>query len=723
MGGHRSNRGAQEGEGDRPERRPVPTTRGPSARSPGAFRLATDLTPQGDQPEAIGKLVEWIRAAARHQVLLGVTGSGKTFTMAQVIAQVQRPTLVLAPNKTLAAQLFNEFRELFPDNAVEYFVSYYDYYQPEAYIARSDTYIEKDAQINDRIDRLRHAATHALVTRRDVIIVASVSCIYGLGSPGAYQTMGVTLETGAPADRDELLRALARIQYVRNDVDVRRGTYRVRGDTLDIVPSYEEHRAVRVEWFGDTIEALREIDPLTGEVLQTLPSVTIHPRSHYVTPEAEMARALEGIAAELAQRLAELRAAGKLLEAQRLEQRTRYDLEMMREVGVCSGIENYSRHLDGRAPGEPPHTLFDYFPPDSLLIIDESHVAVPQLGGMYRGDRSRKDVLVEHGFRLPSAVDNRPLRFEEFTANQPITIYASATPAEWELAQAGDRAEQVIRPTGLVDPAVEVRPARTQVQDLLGQIRPVIARGERVLVTTLTKRMAEDLTEFLGEAGVRVRYLHSDIDTLDRAEILHELRTGAFDVLVGINLLREGLDLPEVSLVAVLDADKEGFLRSERSLIQTAGRAARNLQGRVILYADHATDAIGRAMAEMERRRSRQAVWNEAHGITPRSVTKKVHDALRQLCDADYVDVTAEARAEYGGGKNVTRQIQELRQQMREAVKDLRFEDAAEARDAIRGLEALELGLEEPARPAGAGRRAGDPGVHPRTRRPARGRP
>ncbi len=680
----------------------------PAASDPGRFRLVSEFSPAGDQPDAIRTLVEGLRGGARHQVLLGVTGSGKTYTMAKVIEAVQRPTLVVAPNKTLAAQLFGEFRRLFPGNAVEYFVSYYDYYQPEAYIPRTDTYIEKDADINERIDRLRHAATHALVTRRDAIIVASVSCIYGLGSPLTYDEMGVVLRPGDRLERDDLLRRLARIQYARNDADLRRGTYRVRGDTLDVIPAYEETRAVRVEFLGDAIEAIREVDPLTGEVFGALPRVTIHPKSHYVTPQEQMERALRTIGEELTERLAGLRGRQKLLEAQRLEQRTRYDLEMMREVGACAGIENYSRHLDGRAAGVPPHTLLDYFPPDSLLIVDESHVTVPQIGGMFRGDRSRKEVLVEYGFRLPSALDNRPLTFEEFEARAPVAIYASATPAEYEMEKAGGRvAEQVIRPTGIVDPPVEIRPARTQVQDVLGEIRTRAERKERVLVTTLTKRMAEDLTEFLADAGVRVKYLHSDVETLDRATILRELREGVFDVLVGINLLREGLDLPEVTLVAILDADKEGFLRSERSLIQTAGRAARNTAGRVLFYAEQETGSIRTAISEMERRREKQLAWNREHGITPETIRSAIPEGLRALCEADYVDLQVrEPRAEYRGG-DVTKKVAALRETMRHAAKELRFEDAAKARDEIKRLEAMELGLEEPG--AGQGRRE-DPG-------------
>ncbi len=709
---------------EKDERRPS----GGPAEGSGRFRLVTEYRPAGDQPGAIRTLIEGVKGGARHQVLLGVTGSGKTFTMAQVIEATQRPTLVIAPNKVLAAQLFSEFRRLFPENAVEYFVSYYDYYQPEAYLPRTDTYIEKDADINERIDRLRHAATHALVTRRDAIIVASVSCIYGLGSPLTYDAMGVALKPGDRLERDDLLRRLAQIQYARNDLDFRRGTYRVRGDVLDVIPAYEETRAVRIEFLGDEIEAIREVDPLTGEVFGSLPRVTIHPKSHYVTPGEEMGRALRTIGEELEERLAWLRERQKLLEAQRLEQRTRYDLEMLREVGACPGIENYSRHLDGRKAGEPPHTLLDYLPPEALLVVDESHVTIPQVGGMYKGDRSRKEVLVEYGFRLPSALDNRPLRFEEFEARAPVAIYASATPADYELEKSEGRvAEQVIRPTGIVDPPIEIRPARTQVQDLLGEIRTRAARKERVLVTTLTKRMAEDLTEFLADAGVRVKYLHHDVETLDRATILRELREGVFDVLVGINLLREGLDLPEVTLVAILDADKEGFLRSERSLIQTAGRAARNVSGRVILYAEQETGSIRTAISEMERRRQKQIAWNREKGITPETIRTAIPDGLRALCEADYVDLEVrEPRSEYRGG-DVTKRVAELREKMRRAAKELRFEDAAKARDEIKRLEAMELGLEEPdaatrRRPSTGSGRGGDEARGAVGKR-ARGRP
>jgi excinuclease ABC subunit B len=573
-------------------------------RDQGQFKLVADFQPQGDQPQAIDKLVKGLQANRRHQVLLGVTGSGKTFTMANVIARVNKPALVIAPNKTLAAQLYNEFRELFPENAVRYFVSYYDYYQPEAYVPSTDTYIEKDASINDEIDKLRHSATKALLERRDTLIVASVSCIYGLGSPEAYFEMMVYLEEGMIINRDQMLRKLVDIQYQRSDYDFHRGTFRVRGDIVEVFPAYEDRSGLRIELFDETIESISEIDPIRGKILRRVDKATIYPASHYVTGEDRMKKAVLGIRHELKDRLAELRAQHKLLEAQRLEQRTLYDLELLEEMGFCPGIENYSRHLTGRQPGEPPPTLLSYFPSDFLLFIDESHVTVPQIGGMYRGDRSRKETLVEYGFRLPSALDNRPLNFDEFVSMLNQTIYVSATPANYELERSERSVvEQLIRPTGLMDPAIIVRPARTQVDDLLDEIRRRVERKERVLVTTLTKRMAEDLTEYYQDLNVKVRYLHSDIETIERVEIIRQLRMGQFDVLVGINLLREGLDLPEVSLVAILDADKEGFLRSDRSLIQTIGRAARNVYGTVILYADSITDSMKRAIDETERRR------------------------------------------------------------------------------------------------------------------------
>ena len=562
------------------------------------FELKTEYQPRGDQPQAIHELEQGLRRGDHHQVLLGVTGSGKTFTMANVVDRVQRPTLVLAPNKTLAAQLYGEFKELFPDNAVEYFVSYYDYYQPEAYVPTTDTFIEKDSSINEEIDKLRHSATRSLLTRRDVLIVASVSCIYGLGSPEAYHGLLIRLEQGMELERNQLLRRLVEIQYSRNDIDFHRGSFRVRGDTVEIFPAYEEDRALRIEFFGDEVETISEIDPLRGQVIDRLPSTAIFPASHYVATKPTLDRAIRDIQDELRERIEFLRAGNKLLEAQRIEQRTLFDIEMMEEMGFCQGIENYSRHLDGREPGSPPATLFDYFPEDALLFIDESHVTVPQLGGMYRGDRSRKETLVEFGFRLPSALDNRPLKFEEREKLLPQAIFVSGTPGPYEEAHAGQVVEQVVRPTGLVDPEIEVRPAISQVDDLLSQINERVAVGDRVLVTTLTKRMAEDLTDYLMEHGVRVRYLHSDIDTVERVEIIRDLRLGEFDVLVGINLLREGLDMPEVSLVAVLDADKEGFLRSEGALIQTVGRAARNLRGKAILYADRVTGSMRRAIDE-----------------------------------------------------------------------------------------------------------------------------
>lgn len=592
------------------------------------FILKSDYQPRGDQPRAIAALVEGLKKGYRHQTLLGATGTGKTYTMAQVIQAVQRPTLVLAPNKTLAAQLCGEFKEFFPDNAVEYFVSYYDYYQPEAYVPQTDTYIEKDSSINDEIDKLRHSATAALFERRDVIIVASVSCIYGLGSPEDYSTLMLSLREGQEYDRDAILRKLVDIQYSRNDYDFKRGTFRVRGDVIEIFPASFTEKAIRVEMFGDEIERLLEIDTLTGEILGRRSHVAVFPASHYVVEEAKMERALESIQAELEERLRELRAQGKLLEAQRLEQRTNFDLEMMREVGFCKGIENYSRHLTGRAPGEPPYTLLDYFPDDFLMMIDESHITVPQIGGMYEGDRSRKETLVEYGFRLPSALDNRPLTFEEFYRHINQVIYVSATPGPYELEHSQQVVEQIIRPTGLVDPEVLVRPVKGQIDDLLAEIQKRVAKNQRVLVTTLTKRMAEDLTDYLREAGLKVRYMHSDIGAIERMEIIRDLRLGVFDVLVGINLLREGLDLPEVSLVAILDADKEGFLRSERSLIQTIGRAARNAEGQVIMYADTITDSMRRAIDETNRRRQIQMEYNRRHGITPRTVSKPVREVI-----------------------------------------------------------------------------------------------
>jgi excinuclease ABC subunit B len=648
------------------------------------FKLRTDLTPKGDQAEAARKLKEGILAGHRFQTLLGATGTGKTFTDALVIQEVQKPTLVIAHNKTLAAQLCSEFRALFPDNAVEYFVSYYDYYQPEAYVPQTDTYIEKDASINDEIDRLRHRATSALLERRDVLIVASVSCIYGLGSPEDYRDMTVSLKLGEETDRDKILRDLVRIQYVRNDIGFTRGTFRVRGDAVEIIPAYEEN-VIRVEFFGDEIDRILLLDAVTGEILEEQKSVTIFPATHFITNEERMKRAIAGIEEELEERLAFLRGRGKLLEAQRLEQRTRYDLEMLREVGYCQGIENYARHLTGRQPGDPPATLLDYFPPDFLIIIDESHVTIPQLHAMHAGDRSRKESLVEYGFRLPSAFDNRPLTFDEFIHRVNQVIFASATPGRYELSVSQQVVEQIIRPTGLVDPEVEVRPTKNQIDDLLAEINDRVKADERVLVTTLTKKMAEDLTNYLVEAGVRARYLHSEIETLDRVEILRDLRLGEFDVLVGINLLREGLDLPEVSLVAILDADKEGFLRSETSLIQTIGRAARNVNGKVIMYGDSITQSMQRAIDETNRRRAIQTEHNKRHGITPQSVKKAIHDITEML-------KTAEDEPVYGleetplSHKETAKLIRTLEDEMYKAARALEFERAAELRDRIRAL-------------------------------------
>ena len=666
------------------------------------FQLHSDFQPAGDQPEAIRQLVEGLEAGLTHQILLGVTGSGKTFTIANVIARVQRPTLILAPNKTLAAQLYSEMREFFPDNAVEYFVSYYDYYQPEAYVPSSDTFIEKDASINEHIEQMRLSATKAILERRDAIIVASVSSIYGLGDPRAYLSMVLHLVKGDVVDRRDILRRLTDIQYTRNDVELHRGTYRVRGEVIDIFPAESESEAVRVELFDDEIESLAWFDPLTGEILRRVPRLTVYPKTHYVTPRETIMGAIDQIREELRERLRQLREANKLVEAQRLEERTRFDMEMMQEIGYCSGIENYSRYLSGRQPGEPPPTLFDYLPGDALLVIDESHVTIPQLGGMYRGDRARKINLVEYGFRLPSALDNRPLCFEEFERLAPQTIFTSATPGPYEMEHAGAVVELLVRPTGLVDPELEVRPVESQVDDLLSEIRLRTARNERVLVTTLTKRMAENLTEYLDEHGVKVRYLHSDIDTVERVEIIRDLRLGEFDVLVGINLLREGLDIPEVSLVAILDADKEGFLRSDRSLIQTIGRAARNLNGRAILYADRITGSMQRAMEETERRRRKQLAHNEAHGITPVGVQK----AVKELIDGVFASATpgageyarvAEPVIEYGAlsPAELGKKIAALEKRMYQHARDLEFEEAARIRDEIRRLREGHLGLSD----------------------------
>ncbi|GAB4355565.1 MAG: excinuclease ABC subunit UvrB [Gammaproteobacteria bacterium] len=657
---------------------------------PKAFELVSDFEPSGDQPTAIAGLVAGLEDGLAHQTLLGVTGSGKTFTVANVIQAVQRPALILAPNKTLAAQLYGEMREFFPHNAVEYFVSYYDYYQPEAYVPSSDTYIEKDASINDHIEQMRLSATKAILERPDTIIVATVSAIYGLGDPQSYLGMVLHLVRGDLVDQRFILRRLAELQYTRNDMELQRGTYRVRGDVIDIFPAESEAEALRVELFDDEIESLALFDPLTGEIRQKLPRFTIYPKSHYVTPRERILAAVEQIKAELKDRLAWLRAHDKLVEAQRLEQRTLFDVEMMVELGYCTGIENYSRYLSGREAGEPPPTLFDYLPPNALLVVDESHVTIPQLGGMYRGDRSRKETLVEYGFRLPSALDNRPLCFEEFQARSPQTLYISATPGPYELEKSDAVHEQVVRPTGLVDPEVEVRPATTQVDDLLSEIQERVAWGDRVLVTTLTKRMAEDLTEYLDEHGIRVRYLHSDIETVERVEIIRDLRLGEFDVLVGINLLREGLDMPEVSLVAILDADKEGFLRSEGSLIQTIGRAARNVRGKAILYADRVTGSMERAMAETERRRAKQKAYNEAHGITPQTVRKAIADVMEgarpgaPLPAREYAQVVEE-EAEYAtmAPEMLARKIKQLEEQMFRHARDLEFEEAARLRDEI----------------------------------------
>ena len=652
------------------------------------LELVTDLQPKGDQPAAISELVEGLARADEHQVLLGITGSGKTFTVANVIAATKRPTLIIAPNKTLAAQLYSEMRELFPKNAVEYFVSYYDYYQPEAYIPSTDTYIEKDAIINDKVDRMRHSATRSLLARRDVIIVASVSCIYGIGSSEWYQEMLINLEVGQEYRRDRLLRRLVDIQYQRNDIDFHRGTFRVRGDVVEIFPAHSENLAVRIEYWGDEIERIVEIDPTRGKVLEELDQYGVYPGSHYVTPEEHRQRAIESIREELLEWLPKLESEGKLLEKQRLEQRTLYDLEMLEQMGFCHGIENYSRHLSGRSEGEPPPTLLDYFPEDFLVVLDESHITVPQLGAMFRGDRSRKETLVEHGFRLPSALDNRPLRFSEWQERVGQVLHVSATPGDWEIEHAGGViVEQVIRPTGLVDPRVHVRPTKHQVDDLLGEIRARVTRDERVLITTLTKRMAEDLTEYYGELGVRVRYLHSDVNTLERVEILRDLRRGEFDVLVGINLLREGLDLPEVSLVGILDADKEGFLRSPRSLIQTIGRAARNAGGEVIMFADRITDAMQRAIGETERRRTRQIEYNDAHGITPQTVRKAVLEMDPSMGSGDYVVIPVLRRGEIPEDPaDIPARIEELRSEMLLAAEELEFERAAELRDQVEQL-------------------------------------
>ena len=695
-----------------------------------AFRLVSEYAPAGDQPKAIAALVDGLRTGLAHQTLLGVTGSGKTFTVANIIAEVQRPTLVLAHNKTLAAQLYGEFREFFPHNAVEYFVSYYDYYQPEAYVPSSDTYIEKDASINEHIEQMRLSATKALLERRDAIIVATVSSIYGLGDPEAYLAMVLHLVRGEILDQRKLLRRLADMQYTRNEIDFSQGAFRVRGDVVDIFPAESQREALRVELFDETIESLALFDPLTGEVLRKVPRYTVYPGTHFVTPKDRITGAIDQIRDELRGRLAELRAADKLVEAQRLEQRTMFDMEMMKEVGYCAGIENYSRYLSGREPGEPPPCLYDYLPDDALLVVDESHQTLPQLGAMYKGDRSRKETLVEYGFRLPSALDNRPLRFEEWEGMAPQMVFVSATPGAYEGRHASQVVEQVVRPTGLVDPEVEIRPVRTQVDDLLSEILRSVERGERVLVTTLTKRMSEDLTEYLEEHGVKVRYLHSDIETVERSEIIRDLRLGVFDVLVGINLLREGLDMPEVALVAILDADKEGFLRSENSLIQTIGRAARNLNGRAILYADRVTGSMQRAMEETARRRKRQLEFNAIHGIVPRGIVKQVVDVMEgaraegfaaalsgrgtgvggrsagragqslapgKVGKAGRGDRAAGAVADSGvtalAPEQALRRIKQLEAEMFKHARDLEFEEAARLRDEVERLKRSALGL------------------------------
>jgi excinuclease ABC subunit B len=676
-----------------PREKPAPRLGAPP---PDRFELVSEFQPTGDQPRAIEQLLEGVRRGDPHQTLLGVTGSGKSFTIACVVAQLNRPTLVMAPNKTLAAQLYAEFKGLFPKNAIEYFVSYYDYYQPEAYIPSTDTYIEKDSHINDEIDKLRHSTTHALLTRRDVLVVASVSSIYGLGAPSSYGEMHAYLEVGRPLVRDELLRRLVDMLYERGDLDFHRGSFRVRGDVVEVFPQYENERALRIEFFGDEVESLAEIDPLRGTVIARPRKAMIYPASHYVATEGILKRAVSGIRDELQVRLAAFREGGKLLEAQRLEQRTLYDLEMLEEMGFCHGVENYSRWLDGRSAGQTPYTLFDYFPDDLLVVLDESHISVPQIGGMFRGDRARKETLVEYGWRLPSALDNRPLRFDEWEARAPQRIYVSATPADYELEKSGGVVvEQIIRPTGLVDPKVELRPAAGQVDDLLAEIRARSAQGDRVLVTTLTKRMAEELTDYYGELGVRVRYLHSDVKTIERMDIIRELREGVFDVLVGINLLREGLDIPEVSLVAILDADKEGFLRSTRSLIQTIGRAARNVNGAVILYADQETDSIRETLEETNRRREAQQAYNSLHGITPKSIVKRITSIRDSIWEQDYVTVpTRRERAQEEIPEHELPALLEgLRREMRAAAKALDFERAAALRDRIAALESERLRL------------------------------
>lgn len=674
----------------------IPMYQPMTSTDPAEFKLVSAFDPAGDQPEAVQALINGLKNGERDQVLLGVTGSGKTFTMAQIIKQMKRPALILAPNKILAAQLYGEMKSFFPENAVEYFVSYYDYYQPEAYIPRTDTYIEKDSAINEQIDRMRHGATRHILERRDVVIVASVSCIYGLGSVESYSSMAFTVRTGQSYDIREIARQLVDLQYQRNDLAFTRGTFRLKGDVLDIFPSHYEDLAWRLSFFGDELESVSEFDPLTGEKKLELKEITVYPASHYVTPRPALSQAMKTIREELKERLYYYTSENKPLEAERIEQRTRFDLEMLEATGHCKGIENYSRHLTGRAPGEPPPTLFEYLPKDAILFVDESHVSVPQLGGMYRGDFNRKSTLATYGFRLPSCVDNRPLKFEEWDKMRPQTIFVSATPGPWELNQThGEFTEQIIRPTGLLDPLCEVRPVSSQVDDLLAECRLCAEKGQRVLVTTLTKKMAEDLTDYLAENGVKVRYMHSDIDTLERIEIVRDLRLGVFDVLVGINLLREGLDIPECALVAILDADKEGFLRSERSLIQTIGRAARNAEGRVILYADRITESMKRALDETARRREKQQKFNAEHGIVPQTIKRDVADILRELCEKEGVDKLPQGKEKdlLVSEKKLKDTIAKLTKQMRKAAEDLEFEQAAKIRDEIRRLENSALSL------------------------------